>query len=307
MKLTDGTYTVEIKMFELRNGSWGPDLSNAFFLAGSLPFADEELGIFKVDDVSVCFENARDWENEDVENRWVRKRDELPKTCIFYRGENNKTEEDPHENDVFYAVNFADDIPEDYEGTFYGPGSYDYAEALKIASEMRRGEEDRPVKIFTLDPKIHGRVLAEEVIFETTDDSIRNISEKEAYDLLLNANALFQNNKLLLPTDTDPETIKKIKENKPDLLYYCSGQYFNQMLYMRLDFCNWVVLKCSNTGDVWYPPKTMFKGTAHEVDLWCKQHADDPLFTNEYTSKYSVCWEKQNPIAKHKRTESPCV
>lgn len=118
------------------------------------------------------------------------------------------------------------------------------------------------------------------------------ITEKEAFDILANAGAHCLNKKILIPVGTDPEKIRKIKENKPDLLYYCDGEYFRRMLIMHIGFCRWAVLKKSNMGGVHFPPKTVFEGTAHEVDLWCKKHADDPLFTDEYTLKYTVVWEK---------------
>ena len=50
-----------------------------------------------------------------------------------------------------------------------------------------------------------------------------------------------------------------------------------------------VVLKTSAVGDVIYPAEEIFSGTAYEVDTWCKQHKDDPFFSDKYTSKYTVC------------------
>lgn len=59
MKLTDGKRTVEIIMMEWNGNRWNPDWSMDFFAAGKL--ANDKTGVYTVEDVYYCIEQAMDW------------------------------------------------------------------------------------------------------------------------------------------------------------------------------------------------------------------------------------------------------
>lgn len=60
-RFTDGKKTIEITMYEIKDGNRGEDFSNDFFEVGGLQF-DEELHAYIVDDVDYCADQADDWE-----------------------------------------------------------------------------------------------------------------------------------------------------------------------------------------------------------------------------------------------------
>ena len=54
-----------------------------------------------------------------------------------------------------------------------------------------------------------------------------------------------------------------------------------------------VVLKKSNTGAVWFEPKTLLIcDTVSEIEDWLSRNQDKWYFlSNDYTSKIVVCWQ----------------
>ena len=65
-RLTDGKKTVEITMYEVRDGVELPDWSFDFFETGSLDL-DEEKDAFIVGNVDYCIEQAMEWKNAEGE------------------------------------------------------------------------------------------------------------------------------------------------------------------------------------------------------------------------------------------------
>lgn len=66
MKMTDGKRTIDIRMKVWNGSGYDPDWSIDFFDAGSLP--RNEDGVYVVDDVDYCIDQAREWEAEDEDN-----------------------------------------------------------------------------------------------------------------------------------------------------------------------------------------------------------------------------------------------
>lgn len=114
------------------------------------------------------------------------------------------------------------------------------------------------------------------------------LDETRAYDLVKKSGAMLKGGKLVVPQNTAAEILEEVRSNKLDITEYLSGYCFNfQAAFMDAPV-EWVVLKSSAIHDVSYPAEEIFSGTAYEVDTWCKQHKNDPLFTDKYTSKYTV-------------------
>lgn len=115
------------------------------------------------------------------------------------------------------------------------------------------------------------------------------LNECKAYELIKKSKASMKDGKLVVPQGTSSELIDELRAHKADIVDYLSGECFSfQAAYMDSP-AEWVVQKCSAIGDVWYPPVDIFCGSAHEVDVWCAEHRDAPLFSGKYTSKYTVC------------------
>ena len=115
------------------------------------------------------------------------------------------------------------------------------------------------------------------------------LAEDRAYDLVKKSGAMLKGEKLVGTKCASAEILEEIRSNKWDIMEYMTGHCFNfQVAYMDAPV-EWVVLKTSAVGDVIYPAEEIFSGTAYEVDTWCKQHKDDPFFSDKYTSKYTVC------------------
>ena len=115
------------------------------------------------------------------------------------------------------------------------------------------------------------------------------ISEKRAYELATAARATIIDGKLRVKKDVSPKVLAEIQNHQQDIMKYMSGYCFRFQINCRMPQTEWVVLKKSNTGMVFFPPIEIFTGTAHEVDAWCLEHKDDPLFTDEYIENYTVC------------------
>lgn len=58
MKLTDGKKTVKIEIRRWNGSGYGPDWSNDYFVAGSLPY-DEDTDTYTVKDVDYCIDMAK--------------------------------------------------------------------------------------------------------------------------------------------------------------------------------------------------------------------------------------------------------
>ena len=108
------------------------------------------------------------------------------------------------------------------------------------------------------------------------------LAEDRAYDLVKKSGAMLKGEKLVGTKCASAEILEEIRSNKWDIMEYMSGHCFNfQVAYMDAPV-EWVVLKTSTVGDVIYPAEEIFSGTAYEVDTWCKQHKDDPFFSDKY-------------------------
>lgn len=148
MKLYDNksNKVVKIEMNVWEGTHWGPDFSNDFFEAGSLPFC-EELDAYLVPDVEYCIEQAQDWnlnigdyydENaseDDIINRFVNyeeaidvipnaiKRAELLKAwALAYYGN----------DEAYYMGSLVEGIPdgEDFDRVVFDLAGYEYDDDL---------------------------------------------------------------------------------------------------------------------------------------------------------------------------------
>ncbi|WNX85812.1 hypothetical protein RWV98_05955 [Agathobaculum sp. NTUH-O15-33] len=120
------------------------------------------------------------------------------------------------------------------------------------------------------------------------------LTEKRAYELATAAGATIIDGKLKVKKDVSSEVLAEIRNYKQDIIKYMSGYCFRLQLICKMPPTKWVVLERSNTGMVFFPPIEIFTGTAHEVDAWCLEHKDNPLFTDEYTTMYTVCHKAAN-------------
>lgn len=135
---------------------------------------------------------------------------------------------------------------------------------------------------------------AEETAVIEEPEFVPTISERDAMELAITSN-LYQSSKdsWSVPSGTSDDLIRRLKEHKPTLMRYMQGRCFRFQARMlrRIDGVEWVLLKCSRYVDG-PTPEEVFCGTALEVDRWCEEHADDPLFTDEYICKYDVAWRE---------------
>lgn len=84
MKLADGKRTVEIIMMEWDGNRWGLDWSLYFFVAGKL--ADDKTGVYTVEDVYYCIEQAMDWKynrGDCADEGYVDPEDRLVKVTVL--------------------------------------------------------------------------------------------------------------------------------------------------------------------------------------------------------------------------------
>lgn len=134
----------------------------------------------------------------------------------------------------------------------------------------------------------------EETVASEEQEPEYTISERDAMELVI-ATGLHPTPKYgwRIKPDTAEDLIRQLNKHKPTLMRYMQGECFQRQarILRRVDGVEWVLMKCTAVVDA--PAATeVFSGTALEVDRWCADHADDPLFTDEYVCKYSVAWRK---------------
>ena len=116
------------------------------------------------------------------------------------------------------------------------------------------------------------------------------INETKALELVIASGLKEKDGKWMVNNDLGDELIQQLHANKDDLMWYMRGECFcKQARVLRVsNGIEWVVSKVSAIGCVSYPPVEVFAGSANDVDLWCRAHSKDPLFTDKCTSKYVV-------------------
>ena len=114
------------------------------------------------------------------------------------------------------------------------------------------------------------------------------LKEQEIYNLCQKAHASLCGDKIIVDANAPAEVVEAIDANKAIILDYLAGYCFKVQLELANSPLEWVVAQKSTWGDAMYPPIEVFCGTAREVDLWCREHKDDPLFTDDYMSKYTI-------------------
>lgn len=114
------------------------------------------------------------------------------------------------------------------------------------------------------------------------------LNENKAYELALSSGATLINGKLNVKTGISPELLTEVQANKEDLISYMSGHCFGFQVSYHMAPTQWVVAKVPNIADVDFQPEEVFEGSAHEVDTWCSINKDDPLFSDDYTCKYTI-------------------
>lgn len=125
---------------------------------------------------------------------------------------------------------------------------------------------------------------------EAAEEETEMMNENEIYDLCKeNAITLTEDGNLAVARHVSDETIAKIKQHKNEIVDALSGYCFSLDVYNGSGLNHWQIIKRSTIGDVWYPPVTVFEGTASEVDTWAKAHRDDPFFGGNCTSMYTFC------------------
>lgn len=113
------------------------------------------------------------------------------------------------------------------------------------------------------------------------------MTDHELYDLCKAAKVTLNADKnLVIPCPIPADMVEALKQNKFEIVSALSGYCFSRDVYFGAGLRNWKIVKASAIADVYYPPVTVFSGTAMEVDAWARAHSKDPFFTDRYTSKY---------------------
>lgn len=116
-------------------------------------------------------------------------------------------------------------------------------------------------------------------------------NENELFSLCKRYSLRMHEGKLVACTPVSPEDKALISAHKPELIQALSGYCFDYQVRHFDAPKRWSVVKASAIAIVEYQPVTVFSGTAAEVDQWSKDNKDDPLFTDAYTSRYSIVWD----------------
>ena len=121
------------------------------------------------------------------------------------------------------------------------------------------------------------------------------MTDHELYDLCKASKVTLNADKnLVVHCPIPADMVEALKHNKAEIVEALSGYCFARDVYSGAGLRNWKIVKASVIADVYYPPITVFSGTAMEVDTWARAHRDDPFFSDKYTSKYIFVADHDN-------------